>query len=166
MKNSNYENNKQPKASKVDRFIEYDEELSNKVVPHSDKVFLICFVVLACFNIIGWPFVPVFVQNAFLGIDIAFVGAYKIRKDRFDIRNSEHMLMFGIFVVSCVLAIGGVFKMNANLATACVWMTQGLIAVTVIYSIVIWLKSKRVILDKYDVIITILAFIQTLNIIH
>lgn len=166
MKNSINKTNEQAKETKIDRFIKVDEELTKKVVPHTDKVFLICFSVLACFNIIGWPLVPVFVKNAFLGIDIAFVGAFKIRKDRFDIRNPEHMLMFAIFVVSSLLAIAGVFQMSDDLSNICVWVTQGLIAITVLYAIIMWFKSKRVILDKFDVIITILALIQTLNIIH
>lgn len=166
MKNSIHNDNEQLKETNIEKFIKLDEELTKKVVPHLDRVFLIGFYVLACVNVICWPLVPVFVKNAFLGIDIAFIGAFKIRKDRFDIKNPEHMLMFSIFIVSSLLAIVGVFQLNDNLMNICVWVTQGLIATTVIYANVMWFISKRVILDRYDVIIAILAFIQTLNIIH
>ena len=140
--------------------------LTEKVLIWTDPVFFTGFFMLTVSTISGWGVLPLFVKNAFVGIWVAYLAAFKIRKDRFDYKNIEHLFMFLIFIISSFLAGISVLQLNESLSKWCVLITQGLIIVPIIYSLIAWILTKRKVLDKWDILISILAIIQTLNLIH
>lgn len=146
-------------------FNQWSDEIYNKIHPFLDVLFNCVLILMLCLNAVSFFYFPDFVTKSFIGVFIAFLGLYKVKKYKFNAYDKVDMFVFFTLIASSIVAALGVFLVSSDASILLSWSSRAMILLTLVFSTYTWFKSKRLILDKYDCIISILSFIQTLNII-